>query len=158
MFKTVFFALFALVLFQSSEKVSTIGLKELKNKVLHPQNDTLYVVNFWATWCKPCVKEMPYFEAINRQFSPQKVKVIFVSLNSPKESKQINKFVSEHNISAETYLLDAGNPNVWIDQIEPEWSGSIPATILYKNGEKIAFAEHDFEQHELDSLIHTKIK
>lgn len=158
MFKTFFSALFVLGLLQSGGKVPIIELKELQDKVLHQQNDTLYVVNFWATWCKPCVKEMPYFEAINRQFAPQKVKVIFVSLNSPKESKQVNKFVAERNISAETFLLNAGNPNVWIDQIEPEWSGSIPATILYKNGKKIAFAERDFEQHELDSLIHTKIK
>lgn len=140
-----------------NEKVTTIDLQQLQNKVQR-ENDTLYVVNFWATWCRPCVKEMPYFEEANKKFAAQKVKVIFVCLDVPKELERVNKFVEERNILAETYLLDAGNPNSWIDEIEPQWGGSIPATILYKNGKKVGFFEHDFEQQSLDSLIKIQVK
>ncbi|HEY0261674.1 MAG TPA: TlpA disulfide reductase family protein [Chitinophagales bacterium] len=155
--KILFLLLSFALLLPANEKVTAINLQQLQNKV-QQQSDTLYVVNFWATWCRPCVKEMPYFEEANKQFAAQKVKVIFVSLDAPKDLVRVNKFMVEKNISAETFLLDAGNPNVWIDQIEPKWSGSIPATILYKNGKKVGFFEHDFEQQSLDSLIKTNIK
>ena len=155
--KTLFLLLSFALLFSTDKKVSTINLQQLQTKVQR-EDDTLYVVNFWATWCRPCVKEMPYFDEANKQFAAQKVKVIFVSLDAVKDLLRVGNFVDERKISAETYLLDAGNPNVWIDQIEPKWSGSIPATIIYKNGKKVGFFEHDFEQQSLDSLIKTQIK
>ncbi len=121
-------------------------------------NDTLYVINFWATWCKPCVAEMPYFQQAATKFANQKVKVVFVSLNYPREISVIDKFAKQHKITQECYVLNAGNPNVWIDKIEKEWGGSIPATIMYKGGKKVFFREGEFSQTELDSIIQTKNK
>jgi thiol-disulfide isomerase/thioredoxin len=140
------------------EKVQSLNVEQLKAKTLLQQNDTLYVVNFWATWCKPCVGEMPYFEEAAKKFADQKVKVVFVSLNYPRELATVDKFVNQKKIESECYLLDAGNPNIWIDKIEPEWGGSIPATVMYKNGKKVFFREGEFTQNELDSIIKTKIQ
>lgn len=139
------------------KKVSVVTLEQLQAATIQPvANDTLYVVNFWATWCKPCVAEMPYFEEANTKFGAQKAKVVFVSLNSAKEEASVEKFVTAKNIASEVLLLNAGNPNVWIDKIEPEWTGSIPATIMYKGGKKVFFHEGELKQTELDSIIKTK--
>ena len=53
--------------------------------IFQQQNDTTYVINFWSTWCAPCVKELPYFEQVNQKYTNRKVKVILVSLDFPKQ-------------------------------------------------------------------------
>ncbi|MDB5284088.1 MAG: trxC [Bacteroidota bacterium] len=137
--------------------VSTDFIKDSKIGLSDKTNDTLYVVNFWATWCKPCVGEMPFFIKADERFRSQKVKVVFVSLNSVKEISQVDKFVAEKQVKQEVLLLNAGNPNVWIDQVDSSWSGAIPATVMYRKGQKTFFKEGEFTQNELDSIIKTKI-
>jgi len=149
MSKTVLLILFA---YLTVQKVGIVPLAQLQNRVTQ-NNDTLYVVNFWATWCKPCVEEMPYFEEAQKQFESQKVKMIFASLNSVKELNSVQKFVAQKNIQSETLILQACNPNVWINQIDSSWSGALPATIFYKNGKKVFFTEGELNHYQLDSLI-----
>lgn len=148
--------LFTLLSAASKEKtVDVITLEQLQSKAAELNNDTLYVVNFWATWCKPCVGEMPYFEAAANKFASRKVKIIFVSLNYAREQSMVLDFVKKKKIQPDVYLLNAGNPNNWIDKIEPEWNGSIPATIIYKHAKKVFFREGEFTSTELDSIIQT---
>jgi thiol-disulfide isomerase/thioredoxin len=156
MFKVFALALFAA--FALSSKVEPLNMQQLQNATLNKNNDTLYVVNFWATWCMPCVKELPYFQKAGQKFAGQKVKVVFVSLNSIKELPQVEKFASDKQIQQDVKLLNAGNPNNWIDTIDSSWSGSIPATVMYRNGKKTYFREGEFTQAELDSIIHNKIQ
>lgn len=139
-----------------TEGFAVITLEQLQKKTLL-NNDTLYVVNFWATWCKPCIAEMPYFEAAGKKFADKKVKVLLVSLDFLSEKERVAKFVTVKNLGSEVYLLNAGNPNNWVDKIDPAWSGALPATVMYKNSTKTFFREGDFTQAELDSLIQTKI-
>lgn len=138
--------------FLIAQKVEVVPLAQLQNRVAQ-NSDTLYVVNFWATWCKPCIEEMPFFETAQRQFEAQNVKVIFASLNSVKELSSVQKFVAQRNIQTETLVLQAGNPNVWLNQIDSTWSGAIPATVFYKNGKKVFFTEGELSAFQLDSLI-----
>ncbi len=149
------FSLFFLII--PAEPVQEVTLEQLQSKVIQTNNDTLYVVNFWATWCKPCVAELPYFEAAGENYKSQKVKVLLVSLDFLRDKQKVDKFVVDRSIKNEVVLLNAGNPNVWIDKIEPQWGGAIPATILYRTGEKLFFREGEFEQTELDSLIQTTL-
>lgn len=148
-------AIISTLLFSSGLRQVDMG--QLQSAVNRP-NDTLYVVNFWATWCKPCVNEMPYFENAQQEFGKEKVKVIFVSLNSTKEVKQVEKLVSAKALKAETVLLDAGNPNNWINTVDSSWSGAIPATAMYRRGKKVFFREGEFEQPELYSIIKNKMQ
>ncbi len=150
---TVFLTSFVLI----PKSVQKISMEALQKRCIK-DNDTLYVVNYWATWCKPCVEEMPYFLAASKNFASQKVKVVFVSLNSLKETEKVNKFVESRNIKEDVFLLNAGNPNVWIDKVDPSWGGSIPATVMYRKKEKVYFREGEFTQTELDSIINLKIK
>jgi thiol-disulfide isomerase/thioredoxin len=155
---SIFIFLFGFLLPSADKvKVQEVNLEQLQANTIY-NNDTLYVVNFWATWCKPCVTEMPYFEESAKKFQSQKVKVVFVSLNYARELGQVDKFVKQNKVRSTCYLLNAGNPNTWIDKIEKEWAGSIPATIMYRNGKKVFFHEGDFTQSELDSIIQTRLR
>jgi thiol-disulfide isomerase/thioredoxin len=106
--------------------------------------DSVYVINFWATWCGPCVKELPYFEALNQKYKAGQFKQILVSLDDPKklESKVI-PFISKNNIRSEVILLEDGKYNSWIDKVDPRWSGAIPITLIIKGKEKL-FYEQEF--------------
>jgi thiol-disulfide isomerase/thioredoxin len=121
-------------------------------------NDTTYVINFWATWCKPCVKELPYFESLHRSAGKEKMKVILVSLDfrNQVESK-LKPFIRDNNYSAKVILLLDSKYNSWIDKVEKNWSGSIPSTLLIK-GDKRLFAETEFEnEQELRDFVYSFI-
>lgn len=121
---------------------------EFENRIKQ-DNDTLYVVNFWATWCKPCIEELPHFEKAAQELSNQPVKIILVSLDAKSRVVQVNDFIRKNNYTSEFFILSAGNPNVWIDKVEPDWSGAIPMTTLYKQQKKIYFYEGDYATYEL---------
>ncbi|MBD1398134.1 TlpA family protein disulfide reductase [Pontibacter sp. JH31] len=150
----VAFVLFAATASLAQQKVSTIKFDELQ-KIRASPHDTLYVVNYWATWCKPCIKEMPYFEAITQQYKGQPVRVILVSMDAVQDlEKRVIPFVEKRNLQSRLYLLDEPDGNTWIDRIEPKWSGAIPATMFFNNKRKqYEFVERELSEAELQELI-----
>lgn len=127
-------------------------------KALLKQNDTLYVVNFWATWCAPCVKELPYFETFSKENSNQKVKVILVSLDFERQKdNKLIPFLKKKKITSDVVLLLEKDYNNWLPKVDKDWSGSIPATLLIK-GTKRQFVEQEFENvNELKNYINSFI-
>lgn len=116
--------------------------------IFRKENDTTYVINFWATWCAPCVKELPYFEELNQQYQEEKLKVILVSLDFKRQiEKQLIPFLQKHKLSSEVVVLVDPDANSWIDKVHPDWSGAIPATYIYRNDES-AFYEQSFDDFE----------
>jgi len=142
----------ALFMSANSNKLREVSLPELNEQVLQT-DDTLYVVNFWATWCKPCVTELPFFENANKQFAAQKVKVVLVSLDFLKDKEKVKTFIANKQIESQVFHLNEKNPNSWLGKVDTSWSGAIPATVFYKNKKKVHFHEGEFTQHELDSII-----
>lgn len=125
--------------------------------VLHKNDDTIYVINFWATWCLPCVKELPYFEEINKKYKKQKVKVILVSMDMPKKVEtSLIPFVKKKKLTAEVLHLDDPDANSWIEKVDKDWSGAIPATIIY-NSKNRKFYERSFTFEELEREVLTLI-
>ena len=118
--------------------------------------DTIVVLNFWATWCKPCVEELPEYEKLNAWIRGKKVKLLLVSLDFTKDiPKQLRPFIKRKKLTSRVVVLDAGNPNDWIDRISPEWSGAIPATLIInhkKNSKDFREKQCSFE--ELQSTIY----
>ncbi len=122
--------------------------------IFQQKNDTTYVINFWATWCAPCVKELPYFEKLNQTLQDEKVKVILVSLDFPRQLEtKLVPFVEEHDLRSEVVVLTDGAANDWIDQVSPQWSGAIPVTVVY-NAQKRHFYGEEFASYEdLEKLV-----
>ncbi len=126
----------------AAQKVSVYKKDGLLKRIYNP-SDTTYIVNFWATWCKPCVAELPEFERFNQAYGQGPVKVLLVSLDFREDlHKRLLPFLQKNTYSSEVILLDESNGNDFIDQICPEWSGSIPATIITtRNKQKFVFFE-----------------
>ncbi len=120
---------------------------------LESHDDTTFVINFWATWCKPCVEEMPHFLRLAGELSDQKVRFVFVSLDFRRNlEKSVIPFMRERGMTRNVVLLSDPDANSWIDQVEPNWSGAIPATYIYRN-ERIAFYEAALTYEELNSIV-----
>ena len=115
--------------------VQVINYDQLK-PLLHSKSDTTYVVNFWATWCAPCVQELPFFLEMDSVYRNQPFKLLLVSLDFKKDYiRKLEPFVRERKIEDHVVVLEDNRANFWIADIDPEWSGAIPATLVYR-GEK----------------------
>ncbi len=110
--------------------------------LLEQKNATTYVINFWATWCAPCVKELPYFEKLNEEQKHNNIEVILVSLDIPSmwESKLL-PFVKKNKLQSRVVVLDDPKQNDWIPKVDPDWSGAIPATLIYNKDKRIFYAK-----------------
>jgi thiol-disulfide isomerase/thioredoxin len=132
----------------SKEKSNEISIKSYTYETLEPllnkDDDKTYVINFWATWCKPCVEELPVFEKINANYKDKNVEVILVSLDFPNQIEtRLIPFIKEHNLKSNVILMADVDQNKWIPKISEKWSGAIPATLIYnKNSRK--FYEQSF--------------
>jgi len=125
------------------------GLKDF----LYKQDEKTYVVNFWATWCAPCIKELPYFERVNEEMKNSDVEVILVSLDFPKKyESSLKPFIKKKGIQSKVIALDDTDQNTWIPGINEDWSGAIPATLIY-NKDKRQFYEKSFSYDELVTEI-----
>lgn len=120
---------------------------------LYQEDDNIYVVNFWATWCAPCVKEIPDFEKLNATYKDRGLKVLFVSLDFPGQlESRVVPFVERMNMQAEVVLLNDPRANRWIPRVSEKWTGSIPATLIYAKGFR-EFYEREFTFEELEEII-----
>lgn len=136
------FKIFCILLFitlnSSAQTIQIIKFNELKQRVFN-HSDTTYVINFFASWCKPCLEEMPTFLQFIDSTKNTKIKVLLVSVDLKNElDKSLKTVVKKYNLPP-IYLLDEPNGNNWINQIDKNWSGAIPATLIVKEGKKKHF-------------------
>lgn len=130
------------------------GLEPLINS----NDDKIHIVNFWATWCAPCVKELPYFEAINEKYKKTGVDVLLISLDFPDTyDTKLKPFIIKHDLQSRVVAFDDTDQNRWIPAIDKNWSGALPATIIYK-GDQRQFYEKSFTQNELETELKQFLK
>jgi len=128
------------------------------NLLLQPEDGIFYVVNYWATWCAPCIKELPYFEQLHENYKDKNVKVILVSLDFPKKvQSNLLSFMKRKQLKATVVHLDDPDANSWIEKVASEWSGAIPATLIYDKNQK-NFYEQSFTYEALESALQLVLK
>ena len=146
--------LIASVVSANAQEASIVRIGKLQ-ELINRKEDKVLVLNFWATWCGPCVAELPIFEKLNAAGNPD-VEVVLVSLDmdlDPDPAK-VYKFIKKKNIKSTVYLLNEADPNSWIDKIDKEWSGAIPATIVInKQTAKRIFVGKQVHEGDLEKII-----
>ena len=120
--------------------------------------DKTYVINFWATWCAPCVKELPYFEEVNKQSQDKNTEVILVSLDFPSQIEtKLKPYLKKNKIKSKVILLDDSKMNTWVKKVSEQWDGGIPATLIV-NSSNYNFYPKPFKKEELFNEINKVLK
>jgi len=120
-------------------------------KLMERNTDTTYVINFWATWCNPCVHELPNFDRIDSIYKGKEIKIYLISIDFPKEmNSKLAPFVKKNHVKSTVWLLNDPDYNSWIDKVDTSWDGSIPATLIINN--KLKMRKFNAKELGLDEL------
>lgn len=142
--KIVFSILLGLLGFCSySQSIPAWKITDVEKYIASGNGDVL-VINCWATFCKPCVAEIPSFISITNKYKDQHVKLLLVSLDLPSAyPKKIGAFAKQHKFNTQIVWLDETNADYFCPKLDPQWSGSIPATLIIntKTGYRKFFEE-----------------
>lgn len=150
MSKILAIVLFFCMLQVRSQEVTSIAFSDLQEKMRQTEA-RLTIFNFWATWCGPCVKEIPYFEALEQENDD--VKVYLVSIDFPQDLEKVRAFVRKRKLNVEVFFLDEKDPDRYIRRIDPSWSGAIPATLFINDSKETFFYEKAFTKEELYHMV-----
>lgn len=138
----------------SGQQLKFIKSQDLEQIIRNPE-DKLFVINFWASWCPPCVREMPIFQEVAFSYNATEVKFIMVSLDFPdKMDTQLIPFLKNYDINLEVDLMMDTDYLSWADIVDTAFQGNIPATLIFNNAKKIRqFHSGEISETELKSLI-----
>ncbi len=116
----------------NSQTISKIKITDL-NKLIK-ESDSVMIINFWATFCKPCVEEIPDLIKLSKKYKKEKVTLYLVSLDLENYyPEKIKKFVAQKKYSANIAWLNESNADYFCPLIDTTWSGAIPATLFINN-------------------------
>ena len=125
--------------------------------ILHQNNDTTYVINFWATYCAPCIEEMSAFRKLEDHYKDQSVEIILTSLDFGNNVKErVRAFMKQHNVQSRVVILDDPDGNSWIGKVSDKWSGALPGTLIYNRNSR-EFYEKTFTYNELQNIVQSKM-
>lgn len=130
-----------------------VKLDQLQSQINTP-SDQVQVFNFWATWCAPCIKELPYFEKLNQENQSVRVTLVSMDMDLDPNPEKVRKFVTRKKIQSRVLILDEKDPNSWISSIDKNWSGALPATLVVntKTGQR-RFVNKALHEGDLEKMI-----
>ena len=147
-FLIILFQLFFSCVDNSSDSIEIVDFEGFYSKI-DLTTDKTYVINFWATWCAPCVKELPYFEKVNKEFKDKNVEVILLSLDFPSQIEtKLIPYLKRNKIKSNVILLDDSKMNTWVPRVSEQWDGGIPATLIV-NASNYNFYPKPFKKEDL---------
>jgi thiol-disulfide isomerase/thioredoxin len=151
--KLLAISLFITALAAQGQQAEVIKLGQLQ-ELIQSKSDHIKVINFWATWCAPCIKELPLFEKLGQDRSDVEVTLVSMDLDLDPNPDKVHKFVARKKLQSKVLILDEKDPNSYIDQIDKNWSGALPATIIIngKTGQR-KFVGKELHEGELEKLI-----
>lgn len=112
------------------EAVKTLARNETKK---------LLVVNLWATWCGPCVAELPELVTINRMYRGRPFRMVTISMDEAKKRDEALRVLKEHHVSTTNYILNTDDRDAFAEALDPEWPGPIPYTLVIAPGGKVLY-------------------
>jgi len=141
-----------------AQKVAKVKVTELEKMIA--ESKTPLIINFWATYCKPCIAEMPYFEKFAAKYKEKGVTVVFVSLDMQDDYPvKVDGFVAKRKLQNRVLWLDETDADYFCPKIDPRWSGSIPATLFVNNAKSYRqFLEKELTEEELEKEIMAILK
>jgi len=131
-----------------AQDIELISLNSL-NQLIKSPDKKLKVINFWASWCRPCIMEMPHFEAIDKS----EATVYFVTLDHPEDIDKAKRMLEKNSIKSKALLLNEKDADKYIMAINEDWSGAIPATLFIDARGKKYFYERAFDKPELENYV-----
>lgn len=117
------------------EKLSPTGLADL----LKNDTDELLLVNFWATWCGPCIIEYPEFVTIQRMYAQRDFQFVSISMDAPDQADKALKFLKGKESALPNNIMDTNDKYEVIKVVGSDWDGSLPITLLIEPGGKVAY-------------------
>ncbi|MBN8675260.1 MAG: TlpA family protein disulfide reductase [Chitinophagales bacterium] len=115
-----------------AQEIKRIKITDLEKTIA--ESKTPLIINFWATWCKPCIEEIPYFQAEVAQHKSDSLQLLLVSLDMKEMyPKGLSSFVKKRKISATVVFLDETNADYFCPKVDAKWSGAIPASLFLNN-------------------------
>lgn len=129
-----------------------IGLSQLQKTIQEPGQ--VKVINFWATWCAPCVKELPYFEKLNHDNKNVQVLLVSMDYDLDPNPEKVKRFIERKKLQSKVVILAEENPNEWIDKIDKNWTGALPSTLVINpHTGKRKLIQGELENGELEKLV-----
>lgn len=139
-----------------SNEAKIIDVEQLEEIISTP-DDKIQVINFWATWCGPCIKELPVFEKVWHE-QRDIAEVTLVTVNFAEDIEKVNRFIEKKKLQSRVLLIDNVDYNAWIDKVDETWSGAIPATLIINTKTKQRrFVEGQLDEGRLESIINQLI-
>jgi len=122
----------------SLETIDAEGVKTLAEN----KTDKLRLINLWATWCGPCVQELPELVTMNRMYRKRNFELITISLDAVEDKEQALKFLTEKHVSAKNYQFNSTDRDKLAEALDPKWPGPLPYTVLIAPGGKVIYRQH----------------
>jgi peroxiredoxin len=120
------------------ETIDTEGVKSVSEN----KTNKLRLINLWATYCGPCVEELPELVAINRMYRKRDFEMITISLDNVDEKDRALSFLKERHVSAKNYVFNSTDRDKLAEALDPKWPGPMPYTILVAPGGEVIYRQH----------------
>jgi thiol-disulfide isomerase/thioredoxin len=120
-----------LAIVASAQQTTKWKIADLENYI--SKSEKPLIVNFWATFCKPCVEEIPYFQKLVKRYQKEGIELLLVSLDLQEAYPKIKGFAEKHHFTSKIVYLNETNADVFCPRIDANWSGAIPASLLINN-------------------------
>jgi thiol-disulfide isomerase/thioredoxin len=127
-------------------------------KLLEQNRGKAVLVNFWATWCEPCRDEYPMLNELAKQYGPQGLKVVGVSMDDDGDLILMRRFLARYKPVFTNYRKKAGAEEAFRQAVFPGWTGSLPATYFYgKDGKQIGHFFGEQKREVYENVIRTML-